>query len=69
MRSNLLRPEDMPGYSAESKEDKPQDTRKEEKLDDGTTIIVTNTHHRKELLADIFDEFPDEIKKIVAPFV
>jgi hypothetical protein len=59
----------MPGYSAEPKSERPKDIIKEEKLDDGTTIVVQNTHHQKQLLADIYDDFPDEIKKIVAPFI
>jgi uroporphyrinogen-III synthase len=69
LRSNLLRAEDMPGYSAEAKSEGPKTVIKEEKLDDGTTIVVTNSHHQKQLLAEIYEDFPDEIKKIVAPFI
>jgi hypothetical protein len=59
----------MPGYRANTKEERPKDQTSEEKLPDGTTITVTRTHHRVELLADILDDFPDEIKKIVTPFI
>lgn len=69
LRSNLLRAEDMPGYSTEAKPERPKDQIKEEKLDDGTTIVIKNTHHQRQLLADIYEDFPDEIKKIVAPFI
>jgi hypothetical protein len=37
--------------------------------EDGTVIEEKKTDYRRENLADCLDDFPDDIKKIVAPFI
>jgi len=68
-RTNLLRPEDMPGYESAASKDPIKDEEKSFTLDDGTVIVVKKTHVRKEALADCLDDFPEAIQKIVAPFI
>jgi hypothetical protein len=59
----------MPGYTGEEEKQVPKEIKSEHKLDDGTQIVVLNSHFRQEALAECFEDFPDAIKKIVAPFI
>jgi hypothetical protein len=59
----------MPGYTDTDAKVPPKEEKLEYKEEDGTTITVTRSHFKQELLANCLEDFPDAIKKIVEPFI
>lgn len=68
-RTNLLRPEDMPGYESAPPKEQDKDSESSFTLEDGTVVVIKKTHVRREALADCLLDFPEAIQKIVAPFI
>ena len=59
----------MPQPSSESKRQLPSNSTRTFTAEDGTAMEERKTDYRRENLADCLDDFPDDIKKIVAPFI